>query len=798
MEYIQGETLDDRIRRGRVPVVDAVVAMTQVVDALDRAHRRGIVHRDLKPGNIMWTKSGVKLLDFGLAARRSRGAAAGDDLTAVKSRMLTAEGAIVGTLQYMAPEQLQGLAVDARTDIFAFGAVAYEMLTGMHAFEGKSQAALIGAILRDEPTQMAELAPEIPVPLARTLSRCLAKEPDERWQTASDLLFQLRSLTTWSGAVAAGPPTPKRSPWIERSAWIGLIAATVVAGVVWFSRSGPSLADEAKPFPPVVFSVTPARGASLADFSTPFAASPDGRTLAYVAAGGDGVRQLWLRSLDSGGERLLPGTEGANTPFWSPDSQWIGFFAANGLNKARASTGVTQTIASDVATSGGASWGARDDIVFPGLRLGMSRVSANGGPVSRLAVEFGHLHSPQFLTDGRHFIYSATSRSAIEVASLDGGQPRTVMALNVGTSPVGFGRGHVFFVQDNVLFARPFDERRLEFTSDARRIVTGVPAGIPARSPFSVSASGVLAYWTSPLGAPAVLSWFERDGRSSAAVSGPARYRGFALSPDSERLAFARIARLGGVDLWVRSLRDNTEMQMTSNGAAFLPLWSPDGLRLAFSGFAFSPSPKVRVKSVRDNREETLIGDSPRATFATSWTPGGRAIVFVRNADLPSHSDVWLQRVAGGPAERLWFNTQSNEMQGKVSPDGRSIAYTTDESGSAEVWVAGYPSGTVKRPVSTVGGDFPQWAGDELFFVSPDRQLMAARVTAGDGGPRVEAARALFRIPTLASSDPALIASSSPFVVTADGRRFLIAERAHDPDAPPITVVVNWPALLKR
>ena len=235
-----------------------------------------------------------------------------------------------------------------------------------------------------------------------------------------------------------------------------------------------------------------------------------------------------------------------NTPFWSPDSEWIGFFASRALKKARASTGVTRTIASDEATTGGASWGAKDDIVFPSsVSRGWSRVSANGGPVSRLAMETGNLHSPQFLSDGRHFIYSATSRNAIAVASLDGGAPRTLMALKVGTSSVGFARGHVFFVQDSVLFARPFDERRLEFTSDARQIATGVPGGLPARSPFSVSASGVLAYWTNPLGEPAVLSWFERDGRSSAAVSAPMRYRGFGLSPD-ERTAGLRTNHEGG------------------------------------------------------------------------------------------------------------------------------------------------------------------------------------------------------------------------------------------------------------
>jgi serine/threonine protein kinase len=799
MEYVEGETLHDRIRRGPVPVAEALDALIQIVDALDKAHRRGIVHRDLTPGNIMWARSGIKLLDFGLAARRSPGSSAGDDVLATgRSDTLTAEGTIIGTMQYMAPEQLQGLSADARTDIFAFGAVAYEMLTASHAFKGNSRAALIGAILRDEPQPIAELVPEIPVALARTLSRCVAKQPDERWQTANDLLFQLRSLTALSVPVAVMAHHPKWSPWIERGLWFGLAVAAAVVGAIWFPRNEPPRSEGTTPFSPVVFSVSPARGTSLADFFTPFAISPDGKYLAYVAAGDDGVRQLWLRSLDSEHERQLPGTEGAGTPFWSPDSQWIGFFAARSLKKARVSTGVTQTIASDVVTVGGASWGVHGDIIFPGRFRGLMRVSANDGRVSRVTVEPGNQFSPQFLSDGRHFIYTAHNRSAVAVAHVDGGAPRTVMTFSVGTSSLGYSRGSVFFVQDGALFARAFDEQRFKFTGEARQLLTGIPAGLPARSPFSVSASGVLAYWTNPLGVPAALSWFNRAGRSSPAVATPARYKGLSLTPDGERLAFARIAKTGAEDLWLHQVRDHTERQITFDAAAFMPLWSPDATRVAFSGFAVRPPPNVYVKSIRNDGAAAPVGGTPFPTFATSWTPDGLAIVIGRAADLSKDNDLWSQPLAGGPAERLWFNTPANEMQGRVSPDGRWILYTTDGSGSSDVWVASYPSGVEQHPVSRAGGDFPQWGTNELFFISSDRQVMAASVTPGASGLQIGVPQSLFRIPTLVDIDPLVAAASNPFVATSDGQRFLVAQRAHDPDAAPITVVVNWPALLKR
>jgi serine/threonine protein kinase len=800
MEYVEGETLHERIGRGPIPIAEAFGALIQIADALDKAHRRGIVHRDLKPGNIMWTKSGMKLLDFGLAARRSRGAAAGGDLlTTGHSRTLTAEGTIMGTVQYMAPEQLQGLPVDVRTDIFAFGAVGYEILTGKRAFEGNSQAALIGAIMKDEPQPIADVVPGIPALLGRTLTRCLAKDPDDRWQSASDLLFQLRSLASSSDTVTVGTPKRARSPWIERGFWIGVAVAALTIGAVWSTRNAPQRQEAMTPLAPVVFRISPSQGGSLSAFFTPFAVSSDGKFLVYVVTGDDGVRRLGLRSLDFPEDRLLPGTEGASTPFWSPDSQWIGFFAANSLKKLRVTTGVTQTIAGNVTTRGGATWGIHDDIVLAGSGRGLARVSAGGGQIAKVAaVDPDNAFSPQFLSDGLHVIYSVPARSAIGLARLDGGSSRTLMTLATGTSEVGYSRGHVFFVQDGTLFARPFDEQRLEFTGDAKRLVDGIPAGLPARTPFSVSAAGVLVYWTNPLGVPAVLRWFERDGQSSTAVATPAIYRGFTLSPDGRQIISSRIAKTGGEDLWLHNLEDGTDKQITFDSAAFMPWWSPDGTRIAYSGFPVRPPPKPYIKDLRFERAPSPVGDSPLAAFATSWTPDGREIVIVRLSDPSSLNDLWRQRLDGGATERLWFNTPANELQGTVSPDGRWIAYLTDESGTSEVWIASYPTGTFKQQISRGGGDFPQWAESELFFLSPDRRVMAARVAAGAAGVQVAAPQTLFAVPHLVDSDPLIAAASHPFVAARDGRRFLVAERAPDPNAPPVTVVVNWPALLNR
>ncbi|HEU4522717.1 MAG TPA: protein kinase, partial [Thermoanaerobaculia bacterium] len=662
MEHLDGETLEERLRRGAVPFPQALEFLIQIVDALDKIHRCGIVHRDLKPANVILTKSGVKLLDFGIAAPAVRAAAP-------DSPALTAEGVIVGTMPYMAPEQIQGAPVTTRTDIFAFGALAYEMLTGRKAFDGRTQPELITAILRDTPAPIESLVQDVPTQTARAIERCLAKDPDERWQSASDLLFQLRA-TTVSGLHRSATKPSAGSRWLERAGWAAAIL--VLAALIWF-RERPQTGDAGAPGVPVRFSLRPAPGVFLSGTDVPFALSPDGRKIAYVGTSAGASQQLWLRSLDSDEQQALPGTEGASTPFWSPDSQWIGFFAEDTLKKVRISSALTQVIASDVATFGGASWNRDDVIVFPAFRGGLARVSARGGPVTRLPVDDGIQFYPHFLSDGKRILYG-NGQGTIRIGSLNGDPVRTLMTFPVRVSTLGYAPGCVFYVQDSTLFARVLDERRLEVVGAPVRLADGIPITTPARAPFSVSAAGVLAYWPYTLGTPATLRWFDRDGRASAPVAAPAQYRGFTLSPDGRRLIVSRIGRTGA-DLWLRDFDGTAETQLTFEGAAVTPLWSPEGTRIAYSGYGQGPPPKLYVKDMAGRGAAALVVDTRLPNFASSWSADGGTVVSVRTTDPARKHDLWIQRLQDHVSQPLPLNTPSNESHGKVSPDGRWLAY---------------------------------------------------------------------------------------------------------------------------
>jgi serine/threonine protein kinase/Tol biopolymer transport system component len=791
MEHIDGETLQARIQRGRIPLALALEYLIQMADALDKAHRRGIVHRDLKPGNVMLTKSGVKLLDFGLAARRGGSGAVRADsgaLTTGSAEIVTVTGRIMGTVQYMAPEQLQGRPSDARSDIFAFGAVAYEMLTGTPAFAGESQAALIGAILRDEPRPMIELVPEIPPALARTLVRCLTKDPDERWQTANDLLFQLRALNASSDVgIVAGRTQPRRSPWRERAAWLAVLGALSVGAWYW----GRQVEPERESTPAVTrveFTVSPAEGTLMSGPDVPFALAPDGQSIAYVAVDRHGTTTLAVQSLGSDAYKPLPGTEGASMPFWSPDSQWIAFFAANSLKKVRVSTGLAQTIAHGVSsTLSGASWGVHDDIVFSSFVGTLTRVAATGGPLTDLRTE--RAFSPQFLPDGKHLLFATGSTPSIRVVTLGEERSQTLMSFPVRTSPIAYGSGHVFFVQDDTLYARPFDPQRLAFSGAAMRIADNVPTLTPARAPFSVSNGGIVAYSTFPLGAPAILRWFDRTGRPGATVGTPRLYRGFDMSTDGQRIVFSRNSSAGSA-LWTRDPASATDTQLTFD-ESFAPQLSADGSRLLFSGPGAAPPPKLFVRSLA-NASASLVATPSTAdvaNFASDWSGDGTSAVSVR-IDRTQRLDVWQQLLPNGPDERLPFNTSFNESHAKVSPDNRWIAFVTDRSGKDEVWIADFPSGEHPRALSREGGSLPQWSagGKELVYVTEDKRLVAVPFDGGVAGtPEL-----LFRVDHLLDIDRFVMPTANVYVPTGDGKRFLVAERTHDPNLPPIKIIVNW------
>jgi eukaryotic-like serine/threonine-protein kinase len=807
MEHIDGETLEKRLERGALPLARVLEYSIQIVDALDRAHRRGVIHRDLKPGNVMLTKSGVKVLDFGLAAWYTpAGSVAADQPAHDRSKALTVEGTILGTLQYISPEQLEGRTADARTDIFAFGALMYEMITGIRAFRAESQARLISAILKDDPRPIVDVAPGVPVSLAQTVSRCLAKDPDDRWQTANDLLFQLRSIATSPGAIEIRESPPRRLPLrAERVLWTAILVVSVVGTWLWARGRDVRPLAPVHGTPAIRYALSPADGtAFFSGYDLPFALSPDGRHIVYVGVKADATKQLWLHSLSSALEQPIPGTEGASSPFWSPDSQWIGFFSENSLKKVRSSSGLVQIVARNVTTYGGAAWNADDVIIFPPSRPGgLSRVSARGGPVlpATTPTEGSHFW-PQFLGDGEHFIYVATVQGSLCVGSLRNEPPRVLMKFPVRISTLAYVPGYILFVQDATLFARPFDEQRLEFSGEPVRVVDGIPVIGFGRAPFSVSSAGLLAYWPYAVGTPSVLQWFDRGGRRSAAIAIPAQYIGFAVSPDGRQLALSRTGKDGGADLWLRDLVRGTERQLTFDGAAYTPQWSPDGTRVAFSGPGEGPPPKLFVKNIAEEGPAVRLR-TPSPTlpdFASSWSADGRSVVSVR-VDPGGGKDLWVHSLEHGVGEPLPVNTRFNESEGKVSPDNRWIAYVTDASGRDEVWVASFPAGEIRRQVSVGGGTSPQW-GDgsrEILYLAPEQRLMAAAFAARETGAAPGTPRALFRIENLAEDDRSLFFfTRNDYVAASKGQRFLVAIRARDPSTPPITIVVNWLALLKR
>jgi serine/threonine protein kinase/Tol biopolymer transport system component len=780
MEYLEGETLQQRLTRGALPLGRAIEYCTQIVDALDKSHRRGIVHRDITPANVMLTAVGVKILDFGIATRMG-----GSD-----------PGPAMATPAYGSPEQLAGHNVDARTDIFSFGAVAYEMISGRRAFHGGSSGALAASVRQDEPRPLRDLVPAVPERLAQTLSRCLAKEPDERWQTANDLLFELRSLSAApTDPAVTDRPKPTRA-WTERALWAAALATVLL--LYAFAGSGPAEVAET-PAPDLRFELWPERDTSyVSGFDVPFALAPDGRTLAYVAIGRDGVKRLWIRTLDAtvGGAIEVAGTEDANTPFWSPDGAWVGFFSRHRLLKVRVSDRRVHTIATPVSTMAGASWSVDGIILFTGGPGGLSRVSAEGGVVVPVTADEGSHFWPQFIGDGRHFFYAAAIPGEIRLGSLTGEPSRVVMKVNLNPSSIVYTHGYLFFGRDSKLFARAFDEATLDFVGEPVELLAGIPVTQLGRMPFSVSAAGPLAVWPYPGGMPAVLRWFTETGAAAPVVETPARYVGVALAANARRLAVSRRNVNGGADVWVRDLGASMETQITFNGGAFAPRWAPDGNRLVFTSAAKVP-PRLLIKNLQQPTGDVELGGSRLPAFASSWSGDGSRIVTVR-IDPATRDDLYVDYLRDGRAERLPMNTAANEYQAVVSPDDRWIAYVTDVSGRDEVWVASFPSGHVRRQVSIDGGTSPQWTdrGHGLAYLS-QRKWLTLRSFAGTGSDiALGTPRELFDASAFVDTTPLVTPTANAYAAAIDGRRFLAVVRANDPDAPPIQLIVNWRTLL--
>jgi len=793
MELLEGDTLSDRLAKGALPLEQTLRYGAQIADALDKAHRQGIVHRDLKPGNVMITKSGVKLLDFGLA--KAMAPATPASLTALPTQQgLTQEGTILGTFQYMAPEQLEGKDADARTDIFALGATLYEMATGKKAFTGSTQASLISAILRDDPAPISQVQPMSPPALDRVVKTCLSKDPEDRWQSAGDVARQLKWIAEGSqaGAPAAAAPAARRiasraAGWLLAAlAGAGLAALLLLAGR---SRSAAPGSIHAYLLPPekTAFRLT-------GDDGAPIALSPDGRRAVFGAGG-----KLWVQSLETGASLALPSSSGGKFPFWSHDSRSIGFFANGKLKTTEASGGPVQDVCEAPNPRGGA-WNAEGVIVFaPDIRSALYRVPAPGGKATPLTVLETPKHTthrwPSFLADGRHFIYLAANHNAprseetgIYLASLDGKASRRLFASDGGAQWVP---GWILSVRDTILIARPFDDRRLTLDGTPVRAAESVndDSGV-WRGVFSASRTGLLSYQTAPQQTGTQLTWFDRAGKALDTVGERGTFYWPRLSPDGQRVAVAQGDP--NSDIYVYEIGRGTRIRLTINtNLAGAPVWSPDGLQIVYVSQARLPRGFVLalVSSNGSNAGRELSTVSERIE-PTDWSRDGRYILY--SAGNLGANDIWAMPVAEPSKAFPLVKSPWNEGNGQFSPDGRWVAYVSLEFGRPEVHVTPFPTGGARWQVSTAGGNLPRWRGDgrELYFLSLDDELMAAAV--GGSKDRFEVTKIVRLFRANLSISPRT--DQNPFDVAADGQRFLVTSLG-DAEAPRVVLQTNW---LKR
>ena len=855
MEHLEGESLADRLHGGALPLDEALGFGIEIADALEKAHAKGVTHRDLKPGNVMLTPSGAKLLDFGLAKVAQPRAVPGSVPSVALTRppsASTTPGTVMGTMQYMAPEQLEGNEADARSDLFAFGAVLYEMITGRKAFAGKSQAHLIAAILSTDPEPIATLMPNVPRALDFVLTRCLAKDPEQRLQTATDLVWELRWIA------GGGTHGVLKGGWSARGRWLARAAPAALAAVVLLIATLGVLAftsRDAGSDPSTMFVI------DVPDMpvAEAVALAPDGGTVAFAARDA-GSTAVFVRPLDVDVPQRLAGTEGAGRVFWSPDGRQVAFFAGGRLKRVAASGGGVENIA-DTADLLGGTWNGDGEILF-GSSEGLKRVRAAGGQPEPVTLSLpdgaGLAQEPYFLPDGRGFLFlagpgpgeAAAGEAAIYAGSL--GSPTVTRIVAAQSNPVYAAPGYLLYHRDGTLYAQPFDAEALALRGEAVRLADGLPRSAAGAAAFAASQNGVLLYRNAAVREPVrpgtagsaaggigrepPLVWLDGQGRGNTG-SDNRRWVGVDVAADG-RAAVHRHDADGG-DVWLFEPEQTTPVRFTFDGAQdnSSPIWSPDGERIAF-GSRRNGRFGLYVKRADNTSEEELVVESELPAMPMSWSADGEEIVYWVS-DARTRGDIWRVRAASGgaaPEPVAVVTTPFDERNPQVSPDGRWLAYSSNQTGRSEIYVQPYPTGAGRIQVSVDGGVFPRWRlsdGRELYFMSlvSYGALMASGIEVRGGTIRREVPRRLFQ--TYFISQPHAAGTHHAYAVAAGGERFLVpqfdtlgaafglgtgnqarnaavsaliaavtadrnAAGAATGSDDPITVVMNWPAAAER
>ncbi|HUQ50065.1 MAG TPA: protein kinase [Terriglobales bacterium] len=781
MEYLEGETLGERLQKGALTIEQTLKTGIEIADALDRAHKQGILHRDLKPGNIMMTKSGAKLMDFGLAKPSSALAmsASGKAFTGALTRTspanpITQMGTVVGTFQYMSPEQLEGSEADARSDIFGLGAVLYEMATGKRAFEGKSQISVMSAILEKEPEPISTIQPATPPAFEHVVNRALAKDPDERWQTAADLRSELKWISQTSSSVRAVSPGVKRKKYQKWMALAGVAVATVAITALAMWLLGVGRSPEA-----VQAFILPPEGGQFVftgQNAGPPVISPDGTKVVFQASSLEGKRILWVRWFKSLTPLPIAGTEGAMYPFWSPDNKEIAFFQTGRLKRVDVAGGPVTSLG-DAAAGRGGSWNEDGVIIFsPGTSDGISKVSSTGGTPELVTkvqpTETSH-RWPWFLPDGKHFLYLAWNQGGnvegdaytVYATSLAGGDRKLVLT---GATSVAFANGYLLFLRGSNLMAQKFDVGSLKVEGTPfpmfERVQTDPQFG---RGNFSASQTGSLVFVNGPSASEAKMNWVSLEGKELGQIGGSGNWSGVRISPDGKTLATTLDP--GNADVWLLSLAREMRSRLTFDPAPDLsPIWSPDGKKVAFSRYK-TGSNQLMVRFADGSGSEEVLLQQKESAQASDWSRDGRYITFNTNG-AGQGTDIWILPTFGDKKPFPFLATQFSEADGMFSPDGNWIIYDSPISGTSEIYAAPFPGPGGKFQISSGGGDWPRWTrdGKHVTYVNGDDYYMGD-VSYDKIALQVTNVRKIFTMPSVGAS------STYSYDIGPDNRVLLVS-----------------------